>query len=163
MNTDRRLSLRTRVDLPFAWLRLAEPQSAAMLCESFKLPAFVQLQGRLSDLDIELDHVLHNISDSSVIGALRLLDAKLDLLCEAQQVSVTVPDWKSIELSTDGIGFETRETLTSGSWIGIHLVLRSPSSSTWPTRRSTSPTRSPNATSSPSPRSRTSTAGPCWP
>ncbi len=94
-----------------------------MLCESFKLPAFVQLQGRLSDLDIELDHVLHNISDSSVIGALRLLDAKLDLLCEAQQVSVTVPDWKSIELSTDGIGFETRETLTSGSWIGIHLVL----------------------------------------
>jgi len=123
MNTDRRLSLRTCVDLPFAWLPLAEPQSAVQLCESFELPAFVQLQGHLVELDTELDHMLHNVSDSAVIGALRLLDAKLDLLCEAQQVGVNVPAWKSIELSADGIGFETKEKLRSGVWIGIHLVL----------------------------------------
>lgn len=123
MSIDRRLSLRTCVDLPLAWQPLTDPLSASKLCESFKLPAFVQLQGRLLELNTELDHALHNISDSSVIGALGLLNAKLDLLCEAQQVDVTIPERKSIELSPDGIGFETHEALSSGTWIGIHLVL----------------------------------------
>ncbi len=85
MSKDRRLSLRTRVELPLAWHPLVEPLCAAKLCESFELPTFVQLQGRLIELDTELEHMLHNISDSAVSAALRLLNAKLDILCEAHK------------------------------------------------------------------------------
>ena len=123
MSIDRRLSLRTWVDLPLAWLRLSDPLSPTKLCESFELPVSVQLQGQLTEFDSELDHAFHNISDSTIISALRLLNSKLDLLCEAHQVDVTVPTRRSIELCVDGIGFETNEALPTGSWIGIHLVL----------------------------------------
>lgn len=123
MSIDRRLSLRTCVDLPMSWQPLTEPLSLTQLCSIFALPTFVQLQGQMLKLDTELDHVLHNISDSSINGALRLLDRKLDLICEAQQVNAAIPPNKNVELSADGIGFEANEPLPVGSWMGIHLVL----------------------------------------
>ncbi len=123
MSMDRRLSLRTRVDLPFVWRPLTERLNASELCEWFQLPVIVQLQGRLTELDTELDHALHNISDSTTVAALQLLNTKLDVLSEAQEVEAPVPAKKSIELSANGVGFETTEALKCGSWIGIHIVL----------------------------------------
>ncbi|MFP6835068.1 MAG: hypothetical protein VB948_03045 [Pseudomonadales bacterium] len=123
MSTDRRESLRTEVELPLQWLSCEARAPTDQLCKLFGLPGFIRFHGRLAALASEFSRALHEVRDPATIGALEILDAKLNVFDEALHAETATPPEQSLELATQGIGFDSAEPISEGVWLAVHLVL----------------------------------------
>jgi hypothetical protein len=100
MSTDRRESLRTEVELPLQWLSCEARAPTDQLCKLFGLPGFIRFHGRLAALASEFSRALHEVRDPATIGALEILDAKLNVFDEALHAETATPPEQSLELAT---------------------------------------------------------------
>jgi hypothetical protein len=120
---DRRASLRRQQQLPFAWCRTDAEPALAEVCRKLALPAANTVRERLAALDEDLERACDALTEPRVAAAVRLLAARLDLLEEAVLGEAPVPAAQWVELSADGLGFDTPARLEPGDWLGVHLVL----------------------------------------
>ena len=123
MDQDRRTSLRRQDTLPFAWCQCDAEPNLTDICQGLGLPVAAASNSRLTDLELEASQAIGGIRDTAVAGALTLMNRRVSLLQDALLGNLTIPDSISLDLSAEGLGFRTRGTLESGSWLGIHLVL----------------------------------------
>jgi hypothetical protein len=123
MTTERRASIRRQSTLPFAWCRTSETASLAEVCAALGLPAAIALQSRLAELDDDFKRLCAGLPDARLADVLRVLDNKVSVLEEALLAQAPQPDARAVEISADGIGFDSEEPLAAADWLGVHLVL----------------------------------------
>lgn len=123
MSDDRRSSIRRHASLPFAWRPVAANASMAEVCQALGVPAAAALHSRMAELDGELRRLCAALPDASVADAVRLLDDKVALLEEALMSQTPLPPAQALEISADGISFNSPQPVQVGSALGIHLVL----------------------------------------
>jgi hypothetical protein len=123
MTTERRASIRRQAALPLAWCRTSETASLAEVCAALGLPTAIALQSRLSELDDDFKRLCAGLPDVRLADVLRVLDNKVSVLEEALLAQAPQPDARAVEISADGIGFDSAEPLAAADWLGVHLVL----------------------------------------
>lgn len=120
---ERRAAVRRQATLPFQWREVEDCVSEARACEVLQVPAVLALQGRLADLDAELQRACAALSDPTIASALRALEGKVAVLEQAVLGQAPVPELQPATLSADGIGFTASRALAPGTWLALHLVL----------------------------------------
>ncbi len=122
MSQERRTSRRTEVRAPFRWQRLSG-RTLKDAIRSWGLEDVLLRQQRSAALDAEFEQAATRVADADVRAALRALKARLELLTQGSS-----SEWGArqvLELSADGIGFTSREALTTGELLAVHFALSS--------------------------------------
>lgn len=123
MSEDRRTTVRRHASLPFAWKEIPDQASMAEACRALGVPAAAALHSRVAELDDEFRRLCATLPDPRVAEAVQLLNDKVALLEEALMSQAPLPPAQPLEVSAEGLGFESSHAVEVGTLIGVHLVL----------------------------------------
>ena len=123
MGEERRTSRRSEFRLPFQWRLLTEGDSLATQIRRWSLEDVLQRQQRTAFLETDFEQAARAIPDSATSTALRALQTRLELLESATAALTPTPSKSYLELSTDGVGFWSKQPLTEGDQLVVHIVL----------------------------------------
>lgn len=123
MSDERRTSRRSEFKLPFQWQVLAEDETLSGQIRQWSLDDVIQRQQRAASLEADFEQAARAISDTATSTALRALQSRVDLLESATAALTPLPAKSYLELSTDGIGFWSRQALSNSDRLVVHMVL----------------------------------------
>lgn len=123
MTDDRRTAIRRQVRLPFRYAAVAADTTAEGLCDALGVSRLLGLRARLADLDDAFARTVGSIAEPRIQDAFRALERKLSALEEVLLAGLPAPETADLEVSADGVGFESAVALDPGNWLAVHLVL----------------------------------------
>lgn len=123
MGVERRTSRRSEFRLPFQWQTLPEEQSLNSQIQRWHLDRVLRFQQQSASVRADFEKAMAAVRDSAVSGALRALNSRMELLESISTTTGVRPESVHLELSADGIGFNTGKPLTENTRLAVHIVL----------------------------------------